>query len=197
MTHEQLLEKIRTMLEQGVQKRADPFHTPVLATIGLGGEPQLRIVVLRKFLRASNALMCHVDLRSPKTAEINREPRVSWLFYHPQEKLQLRASGIATIHTDDELADKQWQTSQLFSRRCYCGDAPGTLKETPSSGLPAFLEDRQPTEEETETLGRKNFAIVNTTINEIDVYELNVKGHRRSLFVFDENGKLETRWLTP
>lgn len=185
------------MLERGAANRKDDFHTPVFGTIGLNGEPELRVVVFRKILREPRMLVCHTDLRSPKIAEIEKDARVSWLFYHFEAKLQLRIRGRASIHTTDELAHEQWQNTQLFSRRCYCGDAPGTIKSEPSSGLADFLVDREPTAEESERLGRKNFAVVSSTIDEIDSYELNFNGHRRSLFVWNEAGELATRWLTP
>lgn len=185
------------MLERGTRDRKDNFHTGALATIGLNGAPEIRTVVLRKILPEAKILLCHVDVRSPKIAEIEKDRRVSWLFYHVEEKLQLRIRGRATIQTNGELADLQWQTTGLFSRRCYCGARPGRLKNAPSSGLPEFLIDREPTFKESEELGRKNFAVLSSAIDEIDVYELHVSGHRRSLFKWNELGKLEMRWLTP
>lgn len=193
----EILNRAFDLIERGIKERHDDFHTPVLVTIGADNLPEARTVVLRKFERDTRNLLCHVDLRSPKVLEIQNNPNTTWLFYHQPEKLQLRIRSRTTIHTDDELANRQWQASQLFSRRCYCGDAPGTLKDAPSSGLPAFLEDRQPTAEESETMGRKNFAVLQSNINEIEIYELHVRGHRRSLHIFGENGELETRWLTP
>lgn len=185
------------LLERGTSNRKDDFHTPVLGTISLDGAPEMRTVVFRKVFRESRKLLCHIDWRSPKAAEIKFDSRVSWLFYHVEEKLQLRVRGRAALHTNDELANTQWQNSALFSRRCYCGDAPGTQKEAPSSGLAEFLVDREPTAEESERLGRQNFAVLSSSIDEIDVYELHVKGHRRSLFAWNEKGEQAARWLTP
>lgn len=196
LAHE-ILTRAFDLLARATKARHDDFHTPALITTGNDNLPEARTVVLRKFAAETRSLFCHIDLRSPKAAEIRNNPRVAWLFYHKAEKLQLRIRATATLHTDDQTAEAQWNASQLFSRRCYCGAAPGTLSETPSSGLPESLVDRAPTAEETETLGRKNFAVVNSKISEIDVYELHVRGHRRSLFIFNENGEYETRWLTP
>lgn len=193
----EILQRVLTLLEHGAKDRRDAFHTPVLATVNRRGEPEARTVVFRRLLREPFALCCHVDNRSPKADDIRNNKRVSWLFYHPQEKVQLRIRADASLHTGDALADEQWQHSKLFSRRCYCGEAPGTPVETPSSGLPDFLTNREPTEEESNLLGRKNFAVVRSVINEIDFYELSVKGHHRALFNFHENGEIETRWLTP
>jgi hypothetical protein len=62
--------------------------------------------------------------------------------------------------------------------------------------LPDNLTEREPTKEESE-IGRANFVVVTSTIEEIDCLEMNVCGHRRSLFIWKESGELETKWLTP
>lgn len=197
ITHEEMLKKVLSILENAVKNRHDNFHTAVLATVNHKGEPEARTVVFRRLLREPLALCCHIDDRSPKADEIRKNANVSWLFYSAAEKLQLRIRAAATLQTDDQLADDQWRDSKLFARRCYCGDAPGTLKDFASSGLPEFLIEREPTEEESNAMGRGNFAVVRSVVKELDVYELSAQGHRRSLFVFHENGEIESRWLTP
>ncbi|CAN5272597.1 hypothetical protein BH20ACI1_BH20ACI1_07490 [soil metagenome] len=62
--------------------------------------------------------------------------------------------------------------------------------------MPEEIIDRQPTKQESEA-GRANFAVISSTIETIDCLELDVKGNRRSLFKWNENGQLETSWLTP
>jgi hypothetical protein len=123
-------------------------------------------------------------------------PRAYWLFYHPQEKFQLRIKGMATLHADDELHEEQWLATELFSRRCYIGADPSQVSDHPTSGLPENLINGKPSPEESEA-GKANFVVVTSSIEEIDCYELNVKGHRRSLFTWHENGELRTKWLTP
>lgn len=196
VSHGEILKKAWKHLDLGVIDRNHPFHTPVFATV-YDNKPNPRIVVLRRFWRRNpRGLAFHSHLGSPKINEIKENPHISWLFYHPQERFQLRISGVATIHNDDELSNEQWDATALFSRRCYVGEAPTQLSEKPTSGLPENLVDRQPTKEESEE-GRKNFAVILTTIDSIDCFELEVKGHRRSLFVWNEKGELETKWLTP
>jgi pyridoxine/pyridoxamine 5'-phosphate oxidase len=197
LNHREKLERVLRLLEHGASDRHDAFHTAVLATIARNNEPEVRTIVFRRLLRDPLSLVCHVDRRSPKVLEIQTNPRVGWLFYHPAEKLQLRLRTNAFLHTDDSFADEQWENSELFSRRCYCGVAPSTMIDAPASGLPEFLEKRRPTAEETNELGRKNFAVIRSIVREMDVYELNADGHRRSLFIFHESGEIETRWLTP
>ena len=195
ISHGEILKRIWKNLDLGTLQRKHPFHLPVFGTI-CDREPSLRIVVLRRFWRRPPQLAFHSHTGSPKISEIKANPNVYWLFYHPEDRFQIRVKGKAELHTDDELADEQWLATELFSRRCYIGDAPTQESRKPTSGLPEDLTDRNPSPEESEA-GRANFVVVTSTIDEIDCLEMNVRGHRRSLFRWRENGALETKWLTP
>jgi hypothetical protein len=197
ISHGDILKKIWKHLDLGMLEREHPFHTPVLGTIGDDAMPQLRVVVLRRFWRKNpRGLVFHAHVGSPKIAEIENNPRVSWLFYHPQERFQVRVKGTASVHREGDLHEEQWLATEFFSRRCYVGEAPSQISEKPTSGLPEDLTERAPTEEESEA-GKANFVVIFSTIDELDCLELNVKGHRRSLFNWTAAGELETRWLTP
>jgi len=195
-SHGEILKKIWKHLDLGMLEREHPFHTPVFGTV-CDGVPSLRVVVLRRFWRKNpRGLVFHAHVGSPKISEIRSNKNVSWLFYHPQERFQVRVKGTATVYGDGELHEEQWLATEFFSRRCYVGEAPSQISEKPTSGLPEDFTQRAPTEEESEA-GRSNFAVIFSTIDQIDCLELNVKGHRRSLFVWKEAGDLETEWLTP
>ncbi len=196
VSHGEILKKIWKNLDLGTLEREHPFHTPVFSTVASGCVPNLRIVVLRRFWRKPPCLAFHTHTGSPKIKELENNPNVYWLFYHPTEKLQVRIKGKARVHTADDLAEEQWLATEFFSRRCYIGEAPTEPSKKPTSGLPEDLLDRAPTREESEA-GRANFAVVTSTVEQIDCLEMNVRGHRRSLFVWNETGELETRWLTP
>ncbi len=196
VSHGEILKKIWKHLDLGTLERDHPFHTPVFSTVANGCVPNLRVVVLRRFWRKPPQLAFHTHTGSPKIKELQSNPNVYWLFYHTIERIQVRVKGKAMIHTDDDLADEQWLATEFFSRRCYVGEAPTQTSKKPTSGLPEDLLDRAPTREESET-GRANFAVVTSTIEQIDCLEMNVRGHRRSLFVWNERGELETKWLTP
>ncbi len=195
ISHGEILKNIWKNLDLATIQRRHPFHQPIFGTIA-DNAPSLRMVVLRRFWRKPPSLAFHSHLGSPKIAQIEANPSVYWLFYHAEEKLQVRIKGIATVHFNDELQQEQWLATELFSRRCYVGEAPTQPSKKPTSGLPENLVDREPTYEESET-GRQNFAVISSTIDEIDCLELAVKGHRRSQFVWNEKGELEMKWLTP
>src|SRR5215204_616132 len=194
ISHGEILKKIWKHLDLATLDREHPFHTPVVGTV-CDNAPVMRMVVLRRFWRKPPQLAFHSHAGAPKINQLRANPNIFWLFYHPQEKFQLRIKGIATLHTDDELHGEQWLATELFSRRCYIGANPSEVSEHPTSGLPDDLIDRKPTPGESEA-GKANFVVVTSTIYEIDCYELNVKGHRRSLFTWN-SGAVETRWLTP
>lgn len=194
-THDGVLAEIWSMLKRGVHSPIDPFHWPVLGTSGTGG-CSVRTVILRQFILPDRILVCHTDARAVKVQEIRHHNRVSWLFYHPKKKVQLRASGRATLHSDDPFADEQWAGSILTSRLNYCAvEPPGTPVDRPTSGLPEFLRTRIPTLFETEK-GRKNFLSIACRIDNIDWLALSVLGNRRARFVWDAD-KLSATWLVP
>ncbi len=195
VSHGEILKNIWKNLDLGTLQRRHPFHQPVFATI-CDNEPSLRTVVLRRFWRRPPMLAFHSHKGSPKVSQIKANPNVYWLFYHSEEKLQVRIKGLATVHSGDALAEEQWHSTELFSRRCYVGESPTQISKKPTSGLPGDLINREPTREESE-LGRANFVVITSTIKEIDCLELAVRGHRRSLFTWTESGELETKWLTP
>lgn len=195
VSHGEILKKIWKHLDLGTLDREHPFHLPVFGTQD-GNAPSLRVVVLRRFWRRPPALAFHTHAGSPKIEQIKANPNVYWLFYHPKEKLQVRIQGTATIHANGELHEEQWLATELFSRRCYIGEAPSRESKKPTSGLPESFIARPPNREESE-LGRANFCVVSSTINSIDCMELDIKGNRRSMFAWNENGVQDSKWLTP
>ena len=195
ITLEDILDQIWKMLEQGVNQSDDPFHQPVLGTLTKDG-CSLRTVILRKLDVANRILVCHSDARAVKIEQIRDCPRVSWLFYHPQKKIQLRVTGQATLHAHDSYADRQWGDTGLASRLNYAtSQPPGTPIDKPSSGLPDFLLNKIPTLIESEKC-RKNFMVISARIDSIDWLMLKVSGNRRARFEWDEIGFSAT-WLVP
>ena len=195
ITLEQVLAESWAMVAHAITEPAHPFRTPVLGTTGPHG-CNLRTVVLRRVIEPERLLICHTDLRSSKIHDLRQQPRLSWLFYHPQEKIQLRFDGQATLHTDDDLADEQWVACNLMSRRIYRTlNVPGTPLSGPASGLPESLITRAPTPAESEA-GRKNFAVIACKVDFIDWLFLNSEGNWRAQFRW-ANDKLTATWIVP
>jgi pyridoxamine 5'-phosphate oxidase len=194
-TLEEILNQAWKMLQRGVTHFNDPFHCPVLGTTGKHGS-SLRMVILRQFILPERILVCHTDARSEKVQDISNSTQVSWLFYHPKRKVQLRISGHAVLHADDPFADEQWAATRTTSRLNYCAtEPPGSLVDQPSSGLPDFLLNKVPTLVESER-GRKHFMAIACRIDSMDWLILRVLGNRRARFDWDEHG-LHATWLIP
>ncbi len=142
----------------GVPDRNSPAHTPTVGTVDANGTPQLRIMILRAVSRDSRSLRFHTDARSDKITQLQHKAAASVLFYDPAAKAQIRLSGRAHIAAQGDVADIAWSGSTPFARRCYMAEAaPGTPIAQPSSGLPEWIEGKQPEEEQLADY-RGNFA---------------------------------------
>ena len=174
----------------------NPFHNPVVANVNEQGV-NMRTVVLRKVNTEKRQLFFHTDIRSGKFQELKTNNKLSWLFYHPSAMLQIRMSGIATLHQNDLLADEAWGNIRMSGRKIYLGDeGPSTLSAFPVSGLSSKFDKEDPTPLESEA-GRKNFAIINTQIQWMEWLWLNSSGHRRATFQYTADGEFSSNWLLP
>ena len=182
------------MLAGAVLDSKNPLRTPVLGTVGPEGS-HLRTVVLRRVVKAERWIMFNTDLRSSKVQDIQVQPRLSWLFYHPQERVQLRLAGQASLLQAGPLVDEEWSRLSPLNRRDYCTvDPPGSPLTMPGSGLPDSF-GQTPTPDESE-IGRRNFVVVRCQVDFLDWLLLQESGHLRAQFTWQDN-KLSATWVTP
>lgn len=173
-----------------------PFHLFTLANTNAFGAPEIRTVVLRRFLGFEREVWFHTDLRSPKVDQLRRDSRVSLLWYDPQSRVQIRIPGSAKLHHLDEKAKLAWDKSLPMSRACYsdlhgpgeiikCGigeDSPG-LAPTPLKES----ETISPHEESRDEPGWNHFVAVCCNFDQMDLLILKSTGHQRARFHFDTN----------
>lgn len=190
-----ILKDASQRLSKAAKDRKLPMQSPVVAT----ADADARIMVLRSFDPENWALRFHTDLRAPKCGVIgpkdNGGSPVGVLFYDKPEKIQIRTRGVGWIETDTALVEQAWQESTNFARRCYLGDGPGAVSETPTSGLPKTMEGVEPSEDQI-LPARENFAILVVEIRELDWFSLAHTGHRRAQFTGGA-GVWQGRWVTP
>ncbi len=185
------------LLSDGAADPQHDFHTLAMATAHAGLGCTLRTVVLRKVAPETRELWFYTDLRSRKIGEIQDDPRVALLFHSLSDETQLRVQAEAEIHHRDTLADAAWQELSPRRRRDYLVSGPRGLPWAwATSGLPAELEGRDPSEVESDA-GRLNFAVVVCHIRQIDWLLLTPYGHRRAHFTWNGGGQLQTSWLVP
>ncbi|MFN0219463.1 MAG: pyridoxamine 5'-phosphate oxidase family protein [Hyphomicrobium sp.] len=180
------LQETWRLLSRAAADRRAPMHTPAVASIGLDGRPKVRVVVLRHADPFQRLIRFHTDRRSAKLAEFAANSATQILAYDAGQKVQLRLSGTAAAHVDDETARAAWRASQPQSQLCYRQvTAPGSIAAPP-------IEAQQVADHD----GAQNFSAVVVAIDEIEWLYLAAAGHRRARFSW-RSGNLESRWLAP
>ncbi|ORE95308.1 pyridoxamine 5'-phosphate oxidase-like FMN-binding protein [Stappia sp. 22II-S9-Z10] len=189
------------MLEEGARSRHAAFHRMSLGSLGPGGFPEVRTVILRDADRAARAVRFNTDRRSPKVAAFKADPRCSLLLYDDEAKVQVRLKGRVQLHYGDPLAARLWSEMRAFSKSCYgqpvapsaaLGRPDGVgAEDTEESGAGAALsapplDDRQ---------SFANFLPVTVHIASIDWLFLCAGGHRRALLCYGDS--LSRTWLAP
>lgn len=192
-TLDDLLEQVWRGLIRGAHTARHGFHLPVVATVDSTGRPRGRVVVLRRVDRAQRALLFHTDARAAKLDQLGLG--VTWVFYDAKSRLQARIHGVASL-ADDEVTDAQWEESRLSARKCYLvSPAPGTPVAGPTSGHHGRLDGEAVPSMEESRAGRSHFAVVTTSIEEIEVLQIRRAGHLRARFVWQE--AWSGTWLVP
>ena len=194
---EALLETAWASLRDGVADARHGWHQAAIASIGTDGGPDARTVVVRSADQGARTVGFHTDLRSGKIERFRADSRVGLLFYDRALRIQLRASGRATVHEDDSLADAAWARSSLSSRRCYLAPmAPSSPIDAFSPNLPSDLLHRVPDEAASEA-GRDNFALILCHLDVMEWLHLRHDGHVRARFSWDASGACSSTWLAP
>jgi pyridoxamine 5'-phosphate oxidase len=190
------LSKAHDIIEAGAMDRRRAAHCPVVATINADGAPSQRVMILREVDWTARTLRFHTDSRSTKVEEADGA-LTSVLFYDPDDKVQLRLGGTGRVHID-EVADAAWDSSTLFARRCYMAEtAPGAVVQEPVSGLPVWIEGRQPTADEISPV-RGNFAVLLVHFDSVEWLYLANSGHRRARWLWDDSAQdWLGSWLVP
>ncbi|MFC0410880.1 pyridoxamine 5'-phosphate oxidase family protein [Roseomonas elaeocarpi] len=176
-------------LSAALHEHDAPLRTLDVATTGPDGAARQRNVVLRGFDRTTLRLRFHSDRRAAKIVEMRRDPRASLLGWDAGRRLQLRLSGDASLHLDDELADAAWNETKEAERRTYgWSEVPGHVLAAPTP-FPAAID-----------AARHNFCAVVVQLRELELLELGRDTHRRARFRFkdeDPARPVEARWLIP
>ncbi|OYY70815.1 MAG: hypothetical protein B7Y44_02905 [Sphingomonadales bacterium 28-55-16] len=186
------------LVEAGTSDRNSPAHMPAVGTVDETGAPQLRIMILREAFRDTRTLRFHTDLRSIKASQIHNNSATGVLFYDMSAKLQIRMSGQTRLLSMGDIADTAWNSSTPFARRCYMAEAaPGTAVAEPSSGLPEWIQGKQPDEAQLANY-RPNFTTMLVEIQSIEWLYLANAGHRRAHWQWcDVQKTWQGSWLIP
>lgn len=166
--------QILSELAQAGQNKDHPFRWPVLSTADAEGRPDARTVVLRSCEEGIATI--YSDARTGKIRHLSTRPRATLLFFEPARMLQVRASGEASVHCGDGLAQSHWKKLPEARRNEYqsCA-APGT-NWTPAAG------------ERDEKLGSRHFAVLQVRFQQLEVLQLAREEHQRVLLQREAGG---------
>jgi pyridoxine/pyridoxamine 5'-phosphate oxidase len=176
----------------GVLNSSHPFNQPVFANANTVGA-NMRTVVLRKASATEKTISLFTDIRSGKWEELQKNQSISWLFYDHQSRIQIRLSGKASLHQNDELANNSWANVNINSRKNYSSFLiPSTEINDPKN----ISQQNTDTTEKNSEEGRVNFGVVVTTILWMEWLWLNPGCHYKANFIYN-NGDFTSSWLVP
>lgn len=185
----------KLLARAAVDAKSD-FRLPILATQSPSAAAQ-RIVVLRSVDAESGTLLIHTDVRSTKVQHLKTNPLAALLFYDRTKKVQLRVAAVASIHTDDDVADQLWQAESATSLKGYLGPiAPGTHCDEMEHNLPPEFIETIPDRSQLEA-ARPNFAAVSFQVTHFEWLKLNRLGHLQAQFSFAEDRTVARTWTAP
>lgn len=164
-----LLPRLWAELAQACADRQHGWRTPVLATLGRDDLPQARTVVLRGADPVAGTLAVFTDARSPKVAELVREPLASLVFWSAARQWQLRVQVQVVVHRRGELVEQAWeQVKSTASARDYLSaNAPGAAWSPDDAG------EQRPDHQ---------LAVLLAQVQTLDWLQLSRDGHRRAHF---------------
>ena len=183
---EQITAFVWDQLVKAPHQKRHPWRIATIANV-VGQRVLQRSVVLRKAIKNDRMLRFYTDVRSTKIQPLPENDRFSWLFYDPRRQVQLRLQTTACL-LDRERAAVLWEEIPAFARKDYASIVPpGTIREE----LPVAAAD--PLDG-----ARKNFGVVDCTIEQMEVLQLHREGHRRAEFQWmSETQSWAGHWLVP
>lgn len=192
MDLEKIFGRIWNSLAAAAREENLPFKVMQAATIGLDGSPNVRTVLLRGASERENLLTFHTDLRSPKVAELSREPRIALVCVDADQGLQIRVSGEARIIRDEQARLGAWKASPDHDLTVYRTQiAPGTPTTHAADALggsPSLLDPAE---------GFKHFCIVEVRPACIDWLDLSVEDRPQRARYVRQGDRWIPSWIAP
>ncbi len=160
------IEDSLSALERSVHERDGDLRNVQLATVAPEGRPNLRTLVLRGFDRSPACAEMHTDARAAKVRDIDHCSQVTLLAWSASDHLQLRFTGIARLHRNDDVARTRWDRLSPAARKPY-----GMLAE---AGTPIDDPRTQPHLPSESRFGQ--FVVIMVSLTTLDVLHLGSDG---------------------
>ncbi len=153
-------------LIRAVHKRNHPWKQPVVAN-AINATAQQRMVVLRRSEKEFYRLFFHTDSRSAKFRQLQETPLLSWLFWHPKKRIQVRMQSEVHLHHLNSLSEQEWYRTSPGSLKVYAQVLPPAHNLNCPTPPQALEPDAHYTHEDLDA-GRPFFVVVEANIKSID-----------------------------
>jgi prepilin-type processing-associated H-X9-DG protein len=194
---EDLEQFIWKKLVTGSVKKKNGFRTMCVGTVNQKLESSLRIVVNRKADELKKEIIFHTDNRSRKFDDLQRDPRLSLLFYDGRQKIQILIKAHAKIHTNDSLKNERWKATSMQARLGYMTiDPPNTPSRLATLGYHEQFTINKPTETESD-LYKENFSVIVCQAYELEFLYLGYHGNRKANFFYTDGILENSFWAVP
>lgn len=184
-------------LVNGSVKKKNGFRTMSVGTIAYDGTVSQRTVINRKVDEEKKVILFHTDNRSRKINDLQKDNRISLLFYDARQSVQIVVKATTMIHTNDTLSCNRWKATSPQARLGYMTIvAPNTKSERPTLGYDEQFSEVKPTDDESDFF-KLNFSVVSCQVYELEFLYLNYSGNRKANFYY-QNGVLKDYfWTVP
>jgi len=173
-------------LRLGAENYDHPFHQMILGTYH-SDEVSMRYVILRDFDKKNMTLTFFTDYRSDKVPAIENNSNASLIFYHDQQKLQVRIKSMVNLHHQDEVSKQYWPSVKGSARKSYNSvKKPGMPIDNPSRAFKWRGE-----------MDDQYFCVVRCSVYQMEMLQLNKSDHLRILFKKGTNGEWDKTWIIP
>jgi pyridoxamine 5'-phosphate oxidase len=189
ITYDALAEEAWTRLEHAGDDPTHPMRLLSMATVGTGGAPEARLMVLRGASRGLAKLWFYTDRRSEKVDQLRQEPQVAAVTYDPEDGVQLRVRGTASVDESGRLADQHWSQVSMAVRALYASpDAPGRPLRLPD---PRLMGVKRSIDAGGEEAARGNFAVIEIAVESIEWLQIAGGEQRRAIMFCAANWSVQ------
>lgn len=168
-----------TVIGRGTADPKAPTRNPVLATRGLDGGGEARIVVLRAASSVEATLTVYTDTLSTKVSELAEDSRATLLFWVPRQMFQIRARGPVTVTPG---RGEVWTGLSDGAKSLY--------GMTPPPGEPVGTPDAAEARPDP-----ARFGVATMAVQSLETLHLGRTRHRRARF--DRSDAFTGAWLAP
>ncbi len=129
-------------------------------------------------------IWAYTDFRTPKIKQLQLNPSVSLLFFHPKKWLQIRIEAFTEIHYQDKDTAQVWKNISIHSQKDY------TTMLSPGSTLESAEEIKYLPNEE------NYFCRLSFEPQNVEILQIRREGHLRAKFEL-QNADWKGAWLVP